>query len=371
MNTVESTVYLVGCAVKNTIPSPEKIKTMNLKEVYAFASKHMMLSTVALALKSAGYIDDKTEMAIYAAINRGIQFSCALNEVVGELERSGVWYAPLKGIIIKDLYPNSYMREMADHDILIDEFQREKVKEIMERKGYIAQFYDVHNEDVYIKKPFLNFEMHTDLFKSYENRRIYEYYHGIKTKLIKDEYTHFGYHLTDDDFYLYMISHEYMHYTGGGTGLRSVMDTYVYLKNKSLHLSYIEKEAKKLGIDRFEKANRELALHLFDDGVLSEEENAMLQYMIGSGAFGTTDNMIRNSVKNQGNGIKGKLTYIISRITIPVMRSNPQYKVFERKYPYFYKHKILLPVLPVYRLYKARRKTPGRIKNEIKTINNT
>ena len=55
------------------------------------------------------------------------------------------------------------------------------------------------------------------------------------------------------------------HYANKGTGLRSLLDTYVYVLQKGSHLdwSYIGKEAQKLGIAEFERNNRDLAMHLF------------------------------------------------------------------------------------------------------------
>ena len=34
-----------------------------------------------------------------------------------------------------------------------------------------------------------------------------------------------------------MIVHEYKHYSGGGTGLRSLLDTYVYLRKVPLDMT--------------------------------------------------------------------------------------------------------------------------------------
>ena len=43
--------------------------------------------------------------------------------------------------------------------------------------------------------------------------------------------------------------HTYKHYAGGGMGLRTILDVYLYLrKNKELDFSYVEKELGKLNI---------------------------------------------------------------------------------------------------------------------------
>ena len=55
-------------------------------------------------------------------------------------------------------------------------------------------------------------------------------------------------------FYLYVTVHEYKHYAGGGTGLRSLLDAYVSLRRHGdgMDMAYIAAEAEKLGIAEFD-----------------------------------------------------------------------------------------------------------------------
>ena len=62
------------------------------------------------------------------------------------------------------------------------------------------------------------------------------------------------YHFTPEDFYVYLVAHEYKHYVRGGTGLRSLLDVYVFLRRMgdSLDRDYIRRETDKLNITEFE-----------------------------------------------------------------------------------------------------------------------
>ena len=53
--------------------------------------------------------------------------------------------------------------------------------------------------------------------------------------------------MSDEDFYIYITSHAYKHYSGSGTGLRTLMDFYAYLnaKGDTFNLDYIWTECKK------------------------------------------------------------------------------------------------------------------------------
>ena len=69
-------------------------------------------------------------------------------------------------------------------------------------------------------------------------------------QLLKEEGNRFGYRFSDEDFYLFLTAHEYKHYSWGGTGLRSLMDVYVYLKNLEgrLDWNYIKEEIRPASI---------------------------------------------------------------------------------------------------------------------------
>ena len=162
-----------------------------------------------------------------------------------------------------------------------------------------------------------------------------------------------------------MIAHEYKHYEHGGTGIRSLLDTYVYLKKQKPDMDYISKETDKLGITDFEKTNRALAFHLVDGERLSAAEKEMLNYIIYSGAYGTVSNRIDNIMKKNG---WGKLRYLLSRFLVPVSKNNKQYEIFATHYPVFYKYKILLPLLPFYRIPIGLKN--GRLISETRAIMN-
>ena len=59
---------------------------------------------------------------------------------------------------IKDYYPVSGMRIMADNDILYDKERQDEVLSIMRSLGYSCKGL-IGNHDVYYKKPILNFEL--------------------------------------------------------------------------------------------------------------------------------------------------------------------------------------------------------------------
>lgn len=347
---IDNVIYLAGCAANGVTPDAGRVRAMNLDDLYRAANRHLLTAITAMALESAGIHDKAFTQAKGKAIRKVAMFDAERSTVLRELESAGIWYMPLKGCVLKSCYPRIGMRQMADNDILYDVSRSADVRTIMERLDFTTVMYvqNEYNHDHYDKEPVCNFEMHRALFAPASGDKLCDYYRNVKDRLVKDEGNAFGYHFTNEDFYIYMLAHEYKHYSGSGTGLRSILDTYVYLrKNESrLNWDYIAGETEKLGIADFERQNRSLALHLFGDGALTAEDEAMLQYVVGSGTYGNRRNYVGNQIKKLGGGRKGMLKYLARRVFLPM-------ESVESGYPFFYRHKALLPVLCLWRVCKA------------------
>lgn len=212
-----------------------------------------------------------------------------------------------------------------------------------------------------IKKPVLNFEMHWILFGTAFDRTIAAYYSNVKEWLIKDPENQFGWHFTTEDFYVFILAHAYKHYSNRGTGLRSLLDVYVILKEISLDMEKIPAELEKLGISEFESQFRSLSLDLFSGKELTENEMEMFAYIVSSGTYGTVQNNVVNSINKVGGGKSGKRRYIFNRI-FPTMEQ------IENGNPFFYQHKILLPFLLPYRLLRGVFKRRDSLIAELKTL---
>lgn len=360
-STAMDVIYLASCAVNGTVPEKARVDSMDLDAVYAFAAHHMITATIAFALESAGYKDQKSSNAIAAAMRKTALFDQTWGNIKNQLENAGIWYMPLKGAVLKNLYPKYGMREFADHDILFDASRADDVKAIMEDMGFKAEHFGTSNHDCYYKRPCLNIEMHRALFGPSHEVKLYEYYKDIEPRLIRERA--FERRFTPEDFYLYFLAHEYKHYEGSGTGLRSLMDTYVYLNHVDLDVEYVAAEAEKLGIREFEEKNRSLSLHLFSGEKLSANDQEILDYILSSGTYGTVTHRVQNQLKKSG---WSKIHYMFDRFFVPFSRKNEKYEAYAGAYPFFYQHKILLPLLLFYRTFRAMK--TGRFQAEAKAV---
>lgn len=352
-------VYLVGCGINHTPPDKEYCEAIDLSCLYKVSKSHFLTALAGTVLKEAGVeLPGEWEQAIHKAVRKNALFDIERAKLFAFMEEKGIWYLPLKGIILKDYYPAIGMRQMSDNDILFDYSFCDQVQSYMESQGYEAVSVGAGNHDVYEKKPVYNFELHRYLFGGQWQEVFTKYYENVKDRLVLNSASSFGYHFTDEDFYVYITAHAYKHYSGGGTGLRTLLDFYAYLKAKpELDFSYIEKECEVLGIAEFEKQGRILCHKVFGEAIsteealkqdLSEQEWEMLYYYLTSGVYGTVERAVENRVRKyqKKSGSKSKVRYLLSRLF-------PSLETYRLYYPFFYRHRILLPVGWLYRVFRA------------------
>ncbi|HAE51845.1 MAG TPA: hypothetical protein DCG30_01135 [Ruminococcus sp.] len=347
-------IYLTRCSLHNKTPDKSRVENMDIESLFEVCQKHILTVCVAYALESAGIHDHDFTQAKEKAIRKNILLDAERRKIFDCMENKHIWYMPLKGALIKDWYPKLGMRQMSDNDILFDGNFRAEVKDIMTDMGFECEHYGDGNVDEYFKKPVCNFEMHNELFVVTSTGRLHEYYKNVKKRLVRDTDKKYGYHFSDEDFYIYITAHEYKHYKEGGTGIRSLADTYILVKKfgNSLDRDYIDKELNRLGIADYDKTNRKLAMKIFDGKKLTADENKELDYYVMSGTYGNSDNFFRNKIES--NFESSKIKYILRRIFPPM-------SLIQAWYPFFYRHKWLIPVLWICRPF-------FKIKNVIKEL---
>lgn len=365
---VKALIYLMYCAANDVKPDISRIKSADPDGLYEFALFHSLASPVAVMLKRCGLKIDRFDIYSKKILRKLILLDHERNLIIKRFEEKKIRYCPLKGIILKDMYGEPGMREMADNDILFDAEREQDVREIMLSMGYTEEINTDSNgtHDAYLKKPSLNFEMHKKLFGKYDEKVLSDYYDKNLEKLLIKSESSCEMHFSDEDFYVFLVAHEYKHYCYHGTGLRSLLDRYVFLKKKGgeLDREYIDRQLKELKIYEFERTSGELSFKLFSGAEiqhLTDDEKKMLENYIKSGTFGTYENLVKKRLDAEDKETFSKSKYIKKRLF-------PSREYLAESVPFVKKSPLLYPVGYVWRIINAAFIKRKRTVSEIKTI---
>ena len=209
----------------------------------------------------------------------------ALRQLMDAFEAEGIHYMPVKGVLLKTVYPKSDMRIMGDADILIKMEQYDSVQKIMEGLGYT--FKEETSNELVWDSPSLHVELHSCLVPDYNVD--FARYYGDCWHLGRPVGEHgCRYEMTDEDHMIYLFTHFAKHYRNGGIGVRHMLDLYVFKKAKpALDEGYIAAELKKLKLYDFYCNVFETLEGWFSGGAANEKTELITGRIFASGVFGS------------------------------------------------------------------------------------
>ncbi len=284
---------------------------------------------------------DTIKTKAFSEVAFSMRQNIEIQEVYKELEKNEIDFMPLKGAVMKDLYPHSDMRLMSDIDILIKTSQYEKIKDIMVENDF--EFIEESDHEFIWRKKngFLCVEFHKCLVPTY-NKDLYPYYGDGWRVATKKEGTH--YYMSDEDFFVYMFVHFAKHYRDSGIGIRQIVDIWVCLEKLNLDFSYVEEQLKKLYLYDFYVNIKSTFDVWFANGKESEETELITNWIFTSGIYGTRDkNLLSGHLRKNGDKKVSKSKQYIRNIF-------PGYSAMKKKYKILNKLPILLPFAWIWRI---------------------
>lgn len=321
--------------------APELPEGCSFARVLALAEQHSvagMAYYAAETLKSppTGQTAAAWRQIRDKALVKDITQQAELEAISAALTAGGVRFLPLKGCIIKGLYPQTDMRTMSDIDILIDPENAARARDIMLELGYTCEHFDYEHHDVYFKPPVMNVEIHRELLGA--EGRDFDVVFSDPWSMCKQT-DGMRYEFRADAFFAYILAHAIKHLDEGGTGIRSVMDIWVCQHSEMP----IDREKVLEMLEPSGKSGRarlliELSEVWFGESPHTESTQEMEQYILGSGTYGNVTNMISNDMQRSG-----KKTYFLRLLF-------PTFEHMKRQYPVLKKAPVLLPSCWVLRL---------------------
>ena len=265
-------------------------------------------------------------------------------KIFDSFKANNIDYLPLKGIIMKGIYPRPEMRHMGDVDILIRPKQYDIIEKLMLGMGYEFEYESDH--ELVWKNGVVTVELHKRIMTSY-NVDLYKYF-GEGWKFAKKSSKSCEYHFADEDFYIYLFAHFAKHYRISGIGIKHFLDIWVYRRaNPNMDEVYIQHSLKKLGLDTFHKYVLNTLSVWFEDGNEDARTEKITDTIFESGEYGKKEiTEISNFARNAGYGGKNdseRRRRVFSAAFPPLRSMKLKYSILE-KLPF------LLPVFWIVRL---------------------
>lgn len=354
-------LHLLSCALDNTSPM-EKLEGVSWEDVFKQAERHSVANTACYSVEK---LHDKPDDKLWKqwkevrnkALVKDVTLTAELKQICSVLSDNKIRCLPIKGCRLKELYPRTDMRFMADLDILIDEENAPRVKDLLIADGFKCEHYGTSHHDIYKKYPIVNVEIHRTLMPE-RMEEIHDYYANGFSHAESVPRNAFVYEMPAEEFYAYHIAHLYKHYEASGSGIRSFMDIYLIRKKygNSWNEGKVAEILTELGLSEFESKMREVADYWFGEAEPTKECLGNGSYILDSGTYGT----IKHSVDKQISK-KGRLGYFWSRAFLP-------YKMMVTLFPVLKKLPILLPVFWLWRLVRALIFSRARVKYQLKAV---
>ena len=330
----------------------EQITPQIVAQLYQISEKHDVLHIIGIALKRNQLIQDESVLNLYMRNTHLIAMRMEWliheqNEIMDLFELEGIDYLPLKGAIIREYYPQPWLRTSSDIDILVCQEQLEQaIALLIEKKAYKVQRKNYHDIVLYSPNG-VRLELHFSILEY--DKKIDPVLEQVWQYAIPVQGTLHRYEMQPEYFMFHLVAHMYYHFVHGGCGIRFFGDLWLLKQN----IKYDEKKLKTLcetcGLNIFLDYIWKMLVIWFEEEKHDEVTIAMERYVITGGLYGNEESKVIVSKLDT----ESRISYIWKRLFVP---SN----TLENLYPKLKKRIYLYPYYSIKRFWDAFKE--GRLK---------
>ena len=309
----------------------------NLSDLYAISDRQDLAHLVGYALKKNNLLSkesqsfDLFEKKIAYALFRTERIEYQRKRLCNTLEKAGIDHIPLKGAVVRNFYPETWMRTSSDADVLIPKDCLEQAVTLLEEGlGYVQKERGGH--DVSFTAPSgENMELHFDLVGDHLMpeagkvlNRVWEMAFPCDGKESEKE-------LSLEFFLFYHIAHMAKHINNGGVGIRFFLDYDLLCEKMVFDQKLYQKLLQLGGLLTFEEVVSSLCKKWFHGGEETEKGKMLEDLVFSVGIFGEQRKFV---AIRRGN--MGKLAYLKARLFA-------SYETLCKIYPNLEEKKYLMP----------------------------
>lgn len=318
-----------------------------LCDIARASAGHDVAHLVALGLRNNRILTEEKnaiEKTIFKSAYRYEQLKHEYDNLCSSLEMAKIPFLPLKGSVLRDYYPEPWMRTSCDIDVLVHREDLDRaIAHLRENLKYVEGEHATH--DVSFFSPTgVHVELHFDLVEEGRANNAIAVLSRVWENVFLREGSQYHYEMSDAFFYFYHIAHMAKHFETGGCGIRPFIDLWILDHMEGVDISARDELLTKGGLMKFTERSRSLSDAWLGESELDEVLRQMQDFLLRGGVYGSTDNRVALQQKEKG----GRFGYIMSRLFIP-------YEKLKRYYPILEKHRWLMPFMQIRRWFMLLR----------------
>lgn len=371
-NTERQFVEVLSAGIRGNI-ADKVYENVDWDEVIDLANKHKVEGIIYLALRKSSLASEVggerinllKQKAAITGIGQSRHIS-RLSTVLNKITEENIQVIVLKGLVVRDFYPQPDQRSMNDADILVHKDDVEKVKQVLIDMGYIyLEDHKASHHIALVHHQYPMVEVHWNLFKRDGFSNDLEHYErliwkrAIKVNVGEAEVLSLSY----EDLALHLCMHMAAHLASTGFGVRQLCDLILLVEKKNEEIdwnSFIMK-ARMYGFEKFSLIMFLLCKELFHMEVPKELEvksvnnkkyvSALIDEIFESGVHGK---------KEMANQFATQVAFNFedkdSNATLGAIRRYfrfifPRIDDMSDKYSYAKKFRLLAPIAWIHHLF--------------------
>lgn len=364
METIKLLMQILKCGVTGGYEiSLSNLSDADLQELYSISQKHDLAHLVGHVLQKNNLLNLQTEIGqkfnkqMMLAVYRTTRIEYDYKQICQIFDNANIPYIPLKGAVIRSLYPESWLRTSCDIDILVKQENLEQACSVLVENGNTKQREPEFHCVNFTTGSGVHLELHFTLSEREDKinavlDKVWDY------ASLKDGYS---YALTNEFIIFYAVEHIAYHLSNGGCGIRTILDLWLMLNTLSFNEKLLSDMLMQAGHERFYKSIVKLAKVWFEGEKADELTDNLQSFILTGGVYGTKSNKMDVSIAQK----QSKLKYIFVRFL-------PPYSTMKVLYPTLAKHPILLPFFWIGRIFKLifKRDAAKKAVSEVKTMQN-
>lgn len=264
----------------------------DMKSLLNVASRQSILYIVVTGIKNMGgenLLPDDIKNRMLKTTYDYVQRKDSLSQISQVFEKNQIPYIPLKGAVLRDLYPQPCMRTSSDIDVLIHEEDLNKATAALQENTGFRCFRKAHH-DVHFKNERIHLELHFSLLSNNEKM----------DSVLKDAWQYaervdnsFYYSFSPEYSVFYIVAHAAGHFIReGGIGIRPLLDLWILRTKTKFDENKVQVLCEEAGILGYYKMCTSLISVWFDNTNHSDATKEFEDLVLQGGVFASKHSQI-------------------------------------------------------------------------------